>query len=104
MVDTYVVMESEPSCQAKSKNDFQLALELIYRRVWHCGAQHFENAVHCNVKLSVVPIARNYTPQQLLDLRRTCLWHYRNRDAGYGSITSRETDSDTKCKHFRNLA
>jgi hypothetical protein len=45
----------------------------------------------------VVSIARIYTPQQLLDLRRTCLWHYRNRDAGYGSITSRETDSDTKC-------
>ena len=95
MVDTYVVLDSEPICQAKSKHDFQMALELVYR--WHCGAPHFENAVQCNVKLSVVPIARIYTPQQLLDLRRTCLWHYRNRDVGYGSITSRETDSDTKC-------
>jgi hypothetical protein len=47
----------------------QLALDSVPQGVWHCIAQHFENAVPCSAKLSVVPIGCVTTPQGLLNLR-----------------------------------
>jgi hypothetical protein len=37
---------------------FQLALESFSRVVWHCTAQHFQNAAHHSAKLPRTPILK----------------------------------------------
>ncbi len=44
--------------QEKSENGPQLALELVFRGVWHCVAQHLENAAQRSAKLPGRPILR----------------------------------------------
>ncbi len=44
--------------QDKSENGPQLALESVSRGVWHCVAQHFENAAQRSAKLPGRPILR----------------------------------------------
>ncbi len=44
--------------QDKSENGSQMALESVSRGVWHCVAQHFENAAQRSAKLPGTPIPR----------------------------------------------
>ncbi len=44
--------------QDKSENGPQLALESVSRGVWHCVAQHFQNAARCSAKLPGRPFPK----------------------------------------------
>ncbi len=94
--DTWVVVTSEQGYQAESENGLQFSLRVdmpgsLAQRCRAC----FKMLCNAMSNCQWFPLSCIRTPQQLLHLRRTCLWHYRNGDAGYGSITSRTTDSET---------
>ncbi len=103
--DTWVVVTSEQGYQAESENGLQFSLRVdmpgsLAQRCRAC----FKMLCNAMSNCQWFPLSCIRTPQQLLHLRRTCLWHYRNGDAGYGSITSRTTDSETNWKHLFDLA
>ena len=103
--DTWVVVTSEQGYQAESENGLQFSLRVDMPGSLAQRCRAFLKML-CNAMSNCqwFPLSCIRTPQQLLHLRRTCLWHYRNGDAGYGSITSRTTDSETNWEHLFDLA